>query len=257
MSIPILSTRLWSSWAIIFELIGVPLTPWRQGHRPGQKRNLRIRATTIALAIGSTSLIVGCSMPRDLQEAIETGDVGAVKRIVRSDPKTVNRPFTNQCKPLGWACDHGRIEIVELLLSEGADINARDGSIGVGLTALHRAIAKKHDNVAKLLLSKGVDVNVKDDSGRTPLHYAAGLGNKELAELLLSRGADVNGAGGRVPPPIYGAVMADKQAIVELLLTNGANPNIVDLQGKTLLQRAMEWSRYDIAEVLRQHGAKN
>src|SRR5688572_26504532 len=49
---------------------------------------------------------------------------------------------------------------------------------------------------AQLLLSRGADVNAKDRQGRTALIYAVGLQevkiNPELIQALLAKGADVN-----------------------------------------------------------------
>ena len=42
--------------------------------------------------------------------------------------------------------------------------------------------------IVDLLLSKGADVNNKDKNGVTPLHWAAKLGHKEVVELLRKHG---------------------------------------------------------------------
>jgi ankyrin repeat protein len=47
-------------------------------------------------------------------------------------------------------------------------------------------------DVAELLLAKGADVNTKDKYGSTPLHHAVSKGYKDLAKLLIASGADVN-----------------------------------------------------------------
>ena len=80
-------------------------------------------------------------------------------------------------------------ELTELLLANGADVNAKDRGQG---TPLHAAASEGHKEVAKLLLASNAQVNAKDDyNGATPLHYAAARGHTEVAELLVASGADV------------------------------------------------------------------
>ena len=109
------------------------------------------------------------------------------------------------------------MEVAELLITKGADVNARDAGGG---TPLDQAIRHKHPEIADLLrkhggksgvedsiiaaaslgnvnavkkhLAAGTDVNTKDDRGRTPLHWAAYDGRNKIAELLITAGADVN-----------------------------------------------------------------
>jgi cytohesin len=57
---------------------------------------------------------------------------------------------------------------------------------------LHWAAYEGHKEIAELLISEGADVNAKADGGGTPLHQAAYEGHKEVAELLIAKGADAN-----------------------------------------------------------------
>jgi cytohesin len=56
-------------------------------------------------------------------------------------------------------------------------------------TPLQLAVENGHKDVVELLLANDADVNAKDDDGWTPLRYAAGDGQKGLAELLRQKGA--------------------------------------------------------------------
>jgi len=79
-----------------------------------------------------------------------------------------------------------RGDVLELLVADGSDVNARNDR---GWTPLYYA---NHKHMAELILDKGADVNTKDDHGSTPLHWRAVLGQREIAELLIDKGADVN-----------------------------------------------------------------
>ena len=67
------------------------------------------------------------------------------------------------------------------------DVKGKDG-----WTSLHFALQLDHKEIVELLIANGADVNAKAEDGVAPLHVAAGGGHKEVAELLIANGADVN-----------------------------------------------------------------
>ena len=64
----------------------------------------------------------------------------------------------------------GRKDVVEYLLQNGADVQARDDG---GLIPLHNACSFGHAEVVNLLLQHGADPNARDNWNYTPLHEAA------------------------------------------------------------------------------------
>ena len=58
---------------------------------------------------------------------------------------------------------------------------------------MHFAADRGHNEVVELLLANKADINAKDGVGFAPLHLAAESGHKEVAELLLAKGAKMNG----------------------------------------------------------------
>ena len=86
--------------------------------------------------------------------------------------------------PLHDASREGNVELVEILIAGGADVNARDGW---GMP-LHYASWNDHAEVVNLLLAGGADVNAKDSEGRTPLGLATEEKNIAVAKLLLAAG---------------------------------------------------------------------
>ena len=84
----------------------------------------------------------------------------------------------------------GNIEAVRWHLDAGTDVNAKDENAGG--TPLHTVAINGHKEIVELLIAEGADVNAKGVVGATPLHSAAVNGHKEIAELLIDNGADVN-----------------------------------------------------------------
>ena len=60
------------------------------------------------------------------------------------------------------------------------------------ITPLHWAAYKDASSVAQVLLSNGAAVDAKSNDGRTPLHLAAGADGSSVAQVLLSNGAAVD-----------------------------------------------------------------
>jgi ankyrin repeat protein len=86
--------------------------------------------------------------------------------------------------------DEDKRAIMEAL-QKGADINAKDND-NDGWTTLMYASGIGYLDIAELIIAKGVDVNAKDKDGKTALMFASEEGNLDVANLLIEKGADVN-----------------------------------------------------------------
>ena len=90
---------------------------------------------------------------------------------------------------LHWAAKKGNMNIVEILLDRGIEINSKTND---GETALHIAASSGNMNIVEILLDRGIDINSKDNDGWTALHWAASNGDMNIVEILLDRGIDIN-----------------------------------------------------------------
>ncbi|MDA7520662.1 ankyrin repeat domain-containing protein [bacterium] len=148
------------------------------------------------------------------------------------------------------------IEAVKQHLAAGTDVDARDE----GGVPLRYAAETGHKEIAELLIANGADVNAKGELGETPLHDAAQAGQKEIIELLIAKGADVNAKGGVGQTPLHYAAGEGRKEIAELLIAKGADVNAKVVsgakQGLTPLDAANETNHSETADLLRKHGGK-
>jgi ankyrin repeat protein len=71
-----------------------------------------------------------------------------------------------QCKTL--------VEVAEILIASGADVNIRDVS---GNTPLHTAASNNNILMIKMLTSRGADLKATNKKGETPLYYSVAIGH--------------------------------------------------------------------------------
>jgi ankyrin repeat protein len=86
------------------------------------------------------------------------------------------------------AIKSARLNVVQVLLENGADLNVRDR---LGNTALHHAAFQGMATIVRLLVKKEVYVNEIGHYGRTALHVAAQRGNEVVVKILKEAGANL------------------------------------------------------------------
>ena len=157
-----------------------------------------ISSVATSSAPGKAVGVVPAGGAPDIWEAAAAGDLGAIERHLASGADVNGRGGKYRSTPLQRAALAGRVEVVELLIRRGADVNAlgEDHS-----TPLHAAALFGHETVVHVLVQNGADVNVAANRGETPLgvatldegttRYIASLIEIELDEGLGSRRAAI------------------------------------------------------------------
>lgn len=196
-----------------------------------------------------------------------------------------------QSSPLHAAAARDDVAALKRLLSQGADLEARDAS---GATALLVATKANRIGAARALIEAGADVNAKDRISDSPYLYAGARGHLEILRMTLVHGADLrstNRYGGTAMIPaaerghvdtvrtlveagvavdhvnrlgwtalLEAVILGDggerHQKIVNILLAAGADPNLADREGVTPLRHARARGYREIESALRAAGGR-
>jgi ankyrin repeat protein len=187
-----------------------------------------------------------------------------VEHLAIKHPHYVN-VINGKCEfPLLAALSQGHIEVAELLLKRGANVNVRGAE---GRTMLLIALSRLQNNynipsIVKFLLTHGADVNAQDDSLTTSLHLAAQRVQLGAVQILLEHGADANAKSNYGSTPLcmllYNSQYKDKDNLVNLallLLKHGAEVNRGVIGRETPLHLATRWGPGNLVETLLEYGA--
>ena len=154
-----------------------------------------------------------------------------------------------------YAAKYGNVSTVKKLLDKGVDIQARGPWYHWAETALHLASSNGEETTVQFLLSQGADVHAKDMNDRTALHRAAMSGDKRIVDMLLEQGADIESKDTYgCTALILGAKMG-YQDTVQLLLEKGADIESKDTYGCTALILGAEMGYQDTVQLLLEKGA--
>ncbi len=132
----------------------------------------------------------------------------------------------------------GNDEIVQMLVTAGADVNAADR---LGFTPLMIALIHGLAEIAMRLIGAGADVRARNWDKRTPLDFALGVNeamtaHAPMVKALLDAGADPNTRDGEGRMILITAVEhGASEEIVRLLIEAGADPNVSRKMGEDVI----------------------
>ena len=186
---------------------------------------------------------------KDINYAASSGDLGMVRTMLDEEPPAIEAEQLNNATPLLSAALAGQTEVVEFLLTRGADMETTTFE---GLSVLGAALESGNLNTAKALVNAGLPPNSYLDRkfGIRPLHWCAKRNQMAMATTFLDLGAlpdDGTLAGER---PLHTAVIAGSGDVATLLLERGASPSIQSDNGYTPIHFAAELNKIDMAEIL-------
>jgi len=165
----------------------------------------------------------------------------------------LNRP-DEKGTPLQYAVYNCNIDVVDYLLSKGADVNARENS---GAGVLHYPNQETDFEVERLLISYGADLNAKNNFGATPLHRACSRKDVDFIQFLLSNGASIDERDVFGNTALQGAARWGNIDIVKLLVSEGASLSTKDENQKGPVEHAREEGHSEVVQFLKNCEHKN
>ena len=127
-----------------------------------------------------------------LAEAARVGNAEEVILLLADGHDIDERDVQYDATALQWAAEYGHKAIVEILISNGADLNALNNE---GRTALHWATLNSRLETCKVLIKKGAKLNIRDENEETPIDFAISNGssnNDETIVFLRKHGGKTN-----------------------------------------------------------------
>merc|ERR1719201_1390622 len=96
---------------------------------------------------------------------------------------------------------------------------------------LMKTIRKGKYQLIELLISDGANINYRDDRWRdTPLHICATYDRPKCAKILLYRGADIHATNIFGSTPMDNAIKCQRSSMITTLLRGGAKVTLADIK---------------------------
>jgi len=187
------------------------------------------RAILVAAFMGSGPLVdalVDGGARVDVFTSAATGDLAAVRRALKKDPRTAQA-------------------------RDGEGVTVLQCAAASRMGRADAAVARKLLAIGKLLLEAGADPR---DTARSWDHdidaayLTIGAHNAEMLELLLARGADATEA-------LTSAAWTDAVGLGPIALRHGGDPNRAVSGGKPLLNDLVRWGQFTAALWVLEQGA--
>eukprot|EP01100_Stratorugosa_tubuloviscum_P003037 TRINITY_DN1717_c0_g1_i4.p1 TRINITY_DN1717_c0_g1~~TRINITY_DN1717_c0_g1_i4.p1 ORF type:complete len:852 (+),score=250.50 TRINITY_DN1717_c0_g1_i4:161-2716(+) len=171
---------------------------------------------------------------------------------------------TNRRTWLHIAAAKGDLELVKILIANGAQVNTRSS---LGWSPLHESAKRGHTKICLELLKNKADPGMLTLDNNLAFHFLVShsISTSNLLEAysfcrlfdeLLNNGQFLNSQNSSFETPLLIACRDGDERVVSLLLKESANINIYDRSGYTPLHIAVRDKKISLIQLLIFHGAK-
>jgi ankyrin repeat protein len=184
---------------------------------------------------------------QDILQAVQQNNLDTVKALLKENPEAVSSGDPFGRKPIHFAANAGNLEMVNYLLSQGADPKTLTNA---GTSSLHYAALNGNVDIIKLFLEKGIELDIQNNQSATPFYYAAMQGHAEAVTYLLDQGAAIDTKDQTGRTALHFIAMSGNVDLATKLIQKGLNPELVDLYQKTPLYYAAENGHQELVDFL-------
>ena len=212
-------------------------------------------------------------------KATEAGASEVVQALIENGANVNDKLIKDICDPwvpgfyycpcLNLAVLHDRLEIVKILVKNGANLESTESVSGTsrGNTPLHIACKYNLPEIAKFLIENGAELNscptgwghVQYGFGITPLHITILWSNSlKTVQLLIQHGADLEKQTTGGQTALFIAIFTDQLEMATILIENGANVNFINFNadGQSPLHLAAKKNHPELTKMLIEFGAE-
>ena len=187
-----------------------------------------------------------------LFQSIKNADLDLLSIVLKKNPSFINIKDETGKTLLINAILTNNINMVNFLLTNGADINMPDE---YGITPIMYATREGFEEIFFLLLNSGADPNIKSKSEISAINMFYKSFNVTILNALIKKGGNVNENPHITPLMSYiidsgvGGENGNEE-FLDALLKNKVNINAQDEEGRTALMKATIFIQYDLVKKL-------
>jgi ankyrin repeat protein len=201
----------------------------------------------------------GLSERPPLKLAVQLGRIEIMKLLFQHNVRSpaLLGPDEGDDDELLTAAYKGNLKVLKMLIAYRNQRGCRGNAASYsGDEPIHCAAAGGHLDCVQLLVGEGAKIDAENGSCMTPLHFAAGQVNGvAMVRFLVASGADVNALTEMGETAIFIAASKGNVAVVKELLRSSPDLSLRDHYGETVLHVAAYYSPLQTVQMLVEAGA--